>query len=129
MPRMTMFLGVPCWIDSSCLRMVLTEKSDSSSSAEPPLPPPDVARSDEERPSSSSESRDDEGERSAARRLDDGSGGSPPPWSLGSAAAERRGEPARAMLDTLWSGERAATPRGKGRSAARGAAWVPFPRR
>ena len=39
-PRMTMFFGVPCCIDSSCLRMVLTEKSVSSRSAWPPLPPP-----------------------------------------------------------------------------------------
>ena len=42
MPRMTIFFGVPCWMDSSCLRMVLTEKSLSSSVAVPPLPPPNV---------------------------------------------------------------------------------------
>ena len=34
---MTIFFGVPCWIDSSCLRIVLTEKSLSSSTAV--LPP------------------------------------------------------------------------------------------
>ena len=35
-----MFFGVPCWIDSSCLRIVLTLKSPSGSMVAVLPPPP-----------------------------------------------------------------------------------------